>query len=57
MDTGVKSPPRTKHIALKYHHFRSNVKYRRVEINYKPTDEQLADILKNTLPKKELFTL
>ena len=57
MVTGVKYPPRTKHIALKYHHFRSHVKYGRVEINYTPTYKQLAYILAKTLPNKELFTL
>ena len=45
MATMTKFFPRTKNIALKYHHFRSNVKYGRVEITYTPTDEQLADIL------------
>ena len=44
MATGNKSSPRTKHIALKYHHFRSHVKYGRVDIHYKPTGEQLADL-------------
>ena len=32
MATGTKFSQRTKHIALKYHHFRSNVKSGRVEI-------------------------
>ena len=32
MPTGAKISTRTKHIVLKYHHFRSNVKYGRVEI-------------------------
>ena len=49
MATGVKFPPRTKHIALKYHHFRSHVKSGRVVIHYKPTEEQLADLLTKPL--------
>ena len=57
MATGNKFPPRTKHIALKYHHFISNVKYVRVEITYTPTDEQLADILTNPLSNEGFFTL
>ena len=39
MATGTKFSPRTKHIALKYHHFISNVKSGRVKITYTPTDE------------------
>ena len=35
--TGTKFSPRTKHIALKYHHFRSHVKSGRVDIHYRPT--------------------
>ena len=57
MATGVKFPPRTKHIALKYHHFRSNVKSGRVEITYTPTHEQLADILTKPLSNEMFFTL
>ena len=45
MATGTKFSPRTKHIALKYHHFRSHVKSGRVDIHYRPTGEQLADLL------------
>ena len=57
MDTGTKNSPRTKHIALKYHYFRSNVKSGRVEITYTPTDEQLADILTKPLSNEAFFTL
>ena len=57
MATGVKFSSRTKHIALKYHHLRSHVKYGRVEINYTPTYEQLVDILTNPLPNEVVFTL
>ena len=39
MATGTKFLPRTKHIALKYHHFRSHVKSGRVEIQHRPTKE------------------
>ena len=49
MATMTKFSPRTKHIALKYHYLRSNVKYGRVEITSTPTDEQLADILTKPL--------
>ena len=57
MATEIKYSPETKHIALKYHHFRSYVKSGRVEIQYTPTEEQLADLLKNPLSTKAFFTL
>ena len=57
MATGTKFSPRTKHIALKYHHFRSHVKKGRINIRYKPSEEQLADILTKPLPNEAFFTL
>ena len=57
MATGVKFTPRTKHIALKYHHFKSHVKSGRVDISYCPTDLQLADILTKPLPSESFYTL
>ena len=57
MATGNKYSPRTKHIALKCHHFISNVKSGQVEITYTPTDEQLADILTKPLSNESFFTL
>ena len=44
MATSKKFSPRTKHIALKYHHFRSHVG-RSITINYVDTLKQQADIL------------
>ena len=57
MDNGEKFSPRSKHIALKYHHFRSHVKSGQVEIWYNPTDKKLADILTKPLPNEALFSL
>ena len=57
METGTKLSPRTKHIALKYHHFRSHVKSGRVYIHYIPTGEQLADLFTKPLPNESFFTL
>ena len=57
MATGNKFSPRTKHIALKYHHFKSHVKSGRVHVKYCPTTEQLADILTKPLPNEAFFTL
>ena len=48
----VKTPrmrPRTKHIALKYHHFRSSVKLGSVSIQYIETHDQIADIFTKAL--------
>ena len=48
----VKAPrmrPRTKHIALKYHHFRRHVKDKIISIEYVDTKEQIADIFTKAL--------
>ena len=57
MATGTKFSPRTNHIALKYHHFRTHAKSGLVEIQYRPTNKQLADILTRPLSNEDLFTL
>ena len=57
MATGIKFSPRTKHIALKYHHFRQHVKSGRVTIQYRPTEEQLADLLTKPLADDAFFNL
>ena len=41
--------PRTKHIALKYHHFRSHVKDGTISVKYIETTEQIADIFTKAL--------
>ena len=48
---------RKNHIALKFHHFRTHAKYGRVEIQYRPTNEQLANIQTKLFPNKAIFTL
>ena len=45
MATSQKFTPRTKHIALKYHHFKRHVESGRIQINYIHTERQQADIL------------
>ena len=42
--------PLTKHIVLKYHHFREHVQKVLIEINLIDTLEQVADIFIKTLP-------
>ena len=54
MANAQKFSPRTKHIALKYHHFRQHVKSGRLEIHKISTSEQTADIFTKPLAS-ELF--
>ena len=42
--------PRSKHIAVKYHWFRSKLG-KEIRVKYIPTDQQLADILTKPLPR------
>ena len=56
----VKTPrmrPRTKHIALKYHHFRSSVKSGAVSIKYIETHLQIADIFTKALNDAQFCNL
>ena len=52
-----KYTPRTKHIALKYHHFRQFVADRTVRINPIDTLEQTADILTKPLDRVKFVYL
>src|SRR6056300_281504 len=52
-----KFTPRTKHIALKYHHFRSFVKQDRITIDYCRTEDQKADLLTKPLSDELFFRL
>ena len=45
--------PRTKHIAIKYHHFRKFVKSGQVTIHPVSTREQIADIFTKPLDEKQ----
>ena len=45
MATSQKFTLRTKHIALKYHHFKGYVKSEQIQINYIHTERQQVDIL------------
>ena len=49
--------PRTKHIALKYHHFREHVRTGKIRINAIDTREQLADIFTKPLPRDAFIYL
>ena len=41
--------PRTKHIAIKYHHFREHVKNKTISVKYVETGRQVADIFTKAL--------
>ena len=45
--------PRTKHIAIKYHHFRDHVKNKMIRIEAIHTKEQIADIFTKPLDKQQ----
>ena len=56
----VKCPkmrPRTKHIGLKYHHFRSKVKEGLITVKYVNTENQLADLLTKALSEAQFLKL
>jgi len=52
-----KMRPRTKHIALKYHHFREYVRDGSVRIHPIDSREQVADIFTKALPKDAFIYL
>jgi hypothetical protein len=49
--TAPKMRPRTKHIAIKYHHFRSKVDSGQIHIKRVDTKNQIADIFTKALPR------
>ena len=56
----AKSPkftPRTKHIAIKYHHFRCFVDDNTIDIHSVDTSEQLAGILTKPLAERSFYYL
>ena len=55
--TSQKAPLRTKHIALKYHFFRSYVIRKEVQIDHINTHLQLADILTKPVEDGQYFKL
>lgn len=49
--------PRTKHIAINYHHFRSFVADKKIEIEHVDTKNQIADIATKALPRVQFEIL
>jgi len=52
-----KMRPRTKHIGVKYHHFRDHVKNGNVNIQAISTSDQIADIFTKPLPEGKCLRL
>ena len=48
---------KTKHIVLKYHHFRSKVKSGLISVKYVNIDDQLADLLAKALSEAQFLKL
>ena len=57
MAESSKFTPRTKHIALKYHHFKQYVKSKAIQIFPIDTKEQTADIFTKPLDDKSFLYL
>ena len=57
MTEAHKFTPRTKHIALKYHHFRYHVDSGKIKIIYKPSEKQIADILTKPVNDPQFYVL
>ena len=55
--TNHKSRPRTKHLAVRLHHFRSYVKAKLINIEHVSTKDQIADIFTKPLPRPQFRVL
>ena len=51
--TNHKTRPRTKHLSVRLHHFRSFVQARLINIVHVSTHEQVADIFTKPLPRDQ----
>ena len=55
--TNHKTRPRTKHLSIRLHHFRSHIIRKIISIEYINTKQQIADILTKPLPHKQFSVL
>lgn len=55
--TNHKTRPRTKHLSVRLHHFRSYVTSRLINIVHKRSEDQIADIFTKPLPGPQFKTL
>jgi len=49
--------PRTRHISIKYHHFREHVRKGHIRLKWISTDKQLADLFTKPLPAPKFIIL
>ena len=57
MATNNKTRPRTKHLSIRLHHFRSHIVRKIITIEHVSTKEQLADIFTKPLPRDQFRKL
>ena len=57
MATNHKTRPRTKHLSIRLHHFRSHIVRKIITIEHVSTKEQLADIFTKPLPRDQFRKL
>ena len=55
--TNHRTRPRTKHLSVRLHHFRSHVISKTISINHVSTKQQIADIFTKPLPKDQFQLL
>ena len=55
--TNHKTRPRTKHLSIRLHHFRSHIVNKTISIEHVSTTKQLADIFTKPLPKVQFCNL
>ena len=55
--TNHKARPRTKHMSIRLHHFRSHVVDKTINIQHISTTEQTADMFTKPLPKPQFEKL
>ena len=55
--TNHKTRPRTKHLSVRLHHFRSHIEARTISVQHISTKDQLADMLTKPLPRDQFEKL
>lgn len=55
--TNHKTRPRTKHLSVRLHHFRSHVENKTINVEHISTKDQIADIFTKPLPRDQFYFL